>query len=274
MTVWINGSLVPDDEARISIFDHGLVVGDGVFETVKVADGVPFALNRHLARLARSAAGLGLAEPDLDQIRAGALAVVEASEPATLARMRITVTGGIAPLGSERGGSPLTAIVALGAMKAPAAFCDVTTVPWPRNEHGALSGLKTTSYGENVRALVYAAEHGGSEAIFPNTAGNLCEGTGTNVFVVSAGQLFTPPLSAGCLAGVTRALVIEWSGAVEQDLPLSALADADEAFLTGTTRDVQPIRYVDGRPLPAAPGPVTSKAVEVFAMRAAESSEP
>jgi branched-chain amino acid aminotransferase len=274
VTVWINGSLFPDDEARISIFDHGLVVGDGVFETVKVADGVPFALTRHLARLARSAAGLGLTEPDLDQIRAGALAVVDGSEPTALARMRITVTGGIAPLGSERAGSPLTAIVALGAMKAPAAFCDVTTVPWPRNEHGALSGLKTTSYGENVRALAYAAEHGGSEAIFPNTAGNLCEGTGSNVFVVSGGQLLTPPLSAGCLAGVTRALVIEWSGAVEQDLPLSALAEADEAFLTGTTRDVQPIRYVDGRPLPAAPGPVSSKAAEVFAMRAAESSEP
>ncbi len=274
MTVWINGSLVPDDEARISVFDHGLVVGDGVFETVKVADGVPFALSRHLARLARSAAGLGLAEPDLDQIRAGALAVIDASEAAALARMRITVTGGIAPLGSERAGSPLTAIVALGAMKAPAAFCDVTTVPWPRNEHGALSGLKTTSYGENVRALAYAAEHGGSEAIFPNTAGSLCEGTGTNVFVVSAGQLLTPPLSAGCLAGVTRALVIEWSGAVEQDLPLSALAEADEAFLTGTTRDVQPIRYVDGGALPAAPGPVSSKAAEVFAMRAAESPDP
>jgi len=274
VTVWINGSLVPDDEARISIFDHGLVVGDGVFETVKVANGVPFALSRHLARLARSAAGLGLAEPDLDQIRAGALAAVEASEPLALARMRITVTGGISPLGSERGGNPLTAIVALGEMKAPAAFCGVTTVPWPRNEHGALSGLKTTSYGENVRALTYAAEHGGSEAIFGNTAGNLCEGTGTNVFVVSGGQLLTPPLSAGCLAGVTRALVIEWSGAVEQDLPLSALAEADEAFLTGTTRDVQPIRFVDGQALPAAPGPVTAKAAEVFAMRAAESSDP
>ena len=125
-----------------------------------------------------------------------------------------------------------------------------------------------------MRALAYAAEHGGSEAIFPNTAGSLCEGTGTNVFVVSAGQLLTPPLSAGCLAGVTRALVIEWSGAVEQDLPLSALAEADEAFLTGTTRDVQPIRYVDGGALPAAPGPVSSKAAEVFAMRAAESPDP
>ena len=274
MAVWINGTLVPDDEAQISVFDHGLVTGDGVFETVKVAGGVPFALSRHLARLGRSAAGLGLAAPDLDQIRMGAMAVIVASGKMELARMRITVTGGIAPLGSERGGSPLTAIVALAEAKAPAPWVDVVTVPWPRNEHGALSGLKTTSYGENVRALAYANEHGGSEAIFPNTAGDLCEGTGTNVFIVSQGRLLTPTLSAGCLAGVTRALVVEWSGATEADMPLTALAEADEAFLTGTTRDVQPIRCVDGMPLADAPGPVTRKAAEVFAMRSAESPDP
>jgi branched-chain amino acid aminotransferase len=274
VTVWINGSLVPDEEARISIFDHGLVVGDGVFETVKVLRGVPFALTRHLARLARSAAGLGLTEPDLEQLRAGALAVIEASGRPELARMRITVTGGNAPLGSERGGSSLTSIVALGELKPPAPSVDVTTVPWPRNERGALSGLKTTSYGENVRALAYAAGHGGSEAIFANTAANLCEGTGTNVFVVIGGRLLTPPLSAGCLAGVTRALVIEWSGAVEEDVPLAALASAEEAFLSGTTRDVQPIRRVDGEELAAAPGPVTRKVADVFAMRAAESPDP
>jgi branched-chain amino acid aminotransferase len=274
VAVWINGTLVPDDEARISIFDHGLVTGDGVFETIKVVSGVPFAMSRHLARLARSATGLGLSTPDLDQIRAGAMAVIDASSKPELARMRITVTGGIAPLGSERGGSPLTAIVAMAEAKAPAPWVDVVTVPWPRNEHGALSGLKTTSYGENVRALAYANEHGGSEAIFPNTAGSLCEGTGTNVFIVSEGRLITPPLSAGCLAGVTRALVIEWAGASEQDVPLSALASADEAFLTGTTRDVQPIRCVDGQALSAVPGPVTRKAAEVFAMRAAETPDP
>ena len=274
MAVWINGTLVPDDEARISIFDHGLVTGDGVFETIKVVSGVPFALSRHLARLARSATGLGLSTPDLEQIRDGAMAVIDASSKPELARMRITVTGGIAPLGSERGGSPLTAIVAMAEAKAPTPWVDVVTVPWPRNEHGALSGLKTTSYGENVRALAYANEHGGSEAIFANTAGNLCEGTGTNVFIVSEGRLITPPLSAGCLAGVTRALVIEWAGASEQDVPLSALADADEAFLTGTTRDVQAIRCVDGQALSAAPGPVTRKAAEVFAMRAAETPDP
>jgi branched-chain amino acid aminotransferase len=274
VAVWINGTLVPDEEAQISVFDHGLVTGDGVFETVKVTNGVPFALTRHLNRLARSATGLGLAEPDLDQVREGALAVIDTSEKPELARMRITVTGGIAPLGSERGGSPLTVIVAIGSMKPVASSVDVTTVPWPRNEHGALSGLKTTSYGENVRALAYAAERGGNEAIFANTAGNLCEGTGSNVFVVSGGQLLTPPLTAGCLAGVTRALVIEWAGAVEQDMPLSALAEADEAFLTGTTRDVQPIRCVDGQTLANASGPITKKAIEVFAMRAAESPDP
>ncbi len=270
----MNGALLPDDEARISIFDHGLVVGDGVFETIKVANGVAFALTRHLVRLGRSAAGLGLPEPDLDEIRAGALAVIEASSRPALARLRITLTGGISPLGSERGNAPLTAIVAMAEAKPPTPTVDVTMVPWPRNERGALSGLKTTSYGENVLALAYAAEHGGAEAIFANTVGSLCEGTGSNVFVVQAGRLLTPPLSAGCLAGVTRALVIEWAGAVEEDLPAEALATADEAFLSGTTRDVQPIRVVSGRALPAAPGPVTRKAAEVFADRSAETVDP
>jgi len=274
VAVWINGELLPDNEARISVFDHGLVVGDGVFETIKVAEGKPFALSRHLARLARSAAGLGIPEPDLDQIRAGAQAVIESSPTVPLARMRITATAGNAPLGSERGGSPGTAIVAMAEQQLPADFVDVVTVPWPRNEHGALAGLKTTSYGENVRALAYAAERGGNEAIFANTAGNLCEGTGTNVFIVTGGQLITPPLSAGCLAGVTRALVIEWFGAAEDHVRLGDLSNAEEAFLTGTTRDVQSIRNVNGSKLPAVPGPITRKAAEVFAMRAAESPDP
>jgi len=274
MVVWMNGDLVPDSEAKISVFDHGLVVGDGVFETVKVTNGTPFALSRHLARLGRSAAGLGMPEPDLDQIRVGALALVEASPRVPLARMRITATAGIAPLGSERGNSPVTAIIALAEQKAPAPSVDVVVVPWRRNEEGALAGLKTTSYADNVRALAYAAERGGGEAIFANIAGNLCEGTGTNVFIAMGGRLITPPLSSGCLAGVTRALVIEWVGAAEDDLSMDDLSNADEAFLTGTTRDVQPIGHVNGRKLAAVPGPVTRKAAEVFAMQAAESPDP
>ena len=274
MVVWINGDLLPDNEAKISVFDHGLVVGDGVFETVKVTGGTPFALSRHLVRLGRSAAGLGMPEPDLDQIRAGALAVIDASPRMPLARLRITATAGISPLSSERGNSPVTAFIALAEQRPPAESVDVVVAPWRRNEEGALAGLKTTSYADNVRALAYAAEHGGGEAIFANVAGNLCEGTGTNVFVVTGGRLITPPLSSGCLAGVTRALVIEWVGAAEDDLPLDALSNAEEAFLTGTTRDVQPIRHVNGRKLAAVPGPITRKAAEVFAMRAAESPDP
>jgi branched-chain amino acid aminotransferase len=271
----MNGELVPDDDARVSIFDHGLVVGDGVFETVKITSGVPFAMTRHLERLRRSARGLGLPDPNLDEIRAGAMAVAQAADPAPpLARMRITFTAGKAPLGSERGNSPATAIVAMAEQPLPTPTVDVVTVPWPRNERGALSGLKTTSYGENVLALAYAAERGGKEAIFPNTVGHLCEGTGSNVFVVKGGRLLTPPLSSGCLAGVTRALVVDWAEAVEEDLPLDALASADEAFLCGTTRDVQPIKRVNGVALAAAPGPITKKAAEIFAQRAAENIDP
>src|ERR1022692_2523178 len=270
----MNGELFPDDDARISVFDHGLVVGDGVFETIKVAGGAPFAMTRHLVRWRKSALGRGLPEPDTEQIRQGALAVIAASGNPPLARLRVTVTGGKSPLGSERGNAPVTAIVALAEQPAPAPAVDVVTVPWPRNERGALPGLKTTSHAATVRALAYAAERGGSEAIFANTVGQLCEGTGTNVFVVIGGRLLTPALSSGCLAGVTRALVIEWAGAEEEELPGGALAAAEEAFLSGTTRDVQPIRNVDGISLPAAPGPVTRKAAEIFALRSGESPDP
>jgi branched-chain amino acid aminotransferase len=274
VTVWINGALLADSDAMVSVFDHGLTTGDGVFETIKVVAGVPFALTRHLERLRRSAAGLRLPSPDLAMLRAGVVHLLASAGQPDRARLRITVTGGASPLGSERGGDGLTVMAALGDWPARGASCDVVTAPWPRNEHGALAGLKTTSYAENVLALGYARERGGSEAIFANTAGNLCEGTGTNVFVVSGGRLLTPPLSAGCLAGVTRGLVIEWAGAVPEDLPAGALGAADEAFLTGTTRDVQPIRAVNGVPLPATPGPVTRRAAEVFAARSAAQPDP
>lgn len=276
--MWLNGTLVPADEARVSVRDHGLTTGDGVFEALKVASGVPFAMTRHLARLRASAAGLGLPGPDLDQIRAGVHAVLAAAGRPDRARIRITVTAGESVLGSARPdgltAAGLTVIIALGELAETPASCDVAVLPWPRNERGLLAGVKTTSYAENVRALAWARERGAAEAVFGNLAGNLCEGTGTNVFVVTGGRLVTPPLSAGCLAGVTRGLVVEWAGAAEEDLPLSALAGAEEAFLTGTTRDVQPVRLVDGAPLPAVPGPLTRKAAEIFAARAAESPDP
>ncbi|MQA77674.1 MAG: 4-amino-4-deoxychorismate lyase [Streptosporangiales bacterium] len=274
MRVWLNTGLVEASEAHLSAFDHGLTVGDGVFETIKVTDGVTFALTRHLKRLARSAAMIGLPEPDLDLARRAAEDVVAANTFPGLGRLRVTFTGGVAPLGSERGADGPTLLVAVGQQPLPTPTVDVTTVPWPRNERGALAGVKSTSYAENVVALGYAKQRGGGEAIFGNLAGDLCEGTGSNIFVVVDGELVTPTLESGCLAGVTRALVLEWVGAAEKDMPLSVLADVDEAFLCGTTRDVQPIRAADGRVLPAAPGPITQKAMEVFASRAAEGIDP
>ncbi len=274
MKVWVNGELQDAGDARVAIFDHGLTVGDGVFEAIKVTGGVPFAITRHLQRLSRSARGLGLGEPALDEIRAGVDEVIESAGRPARARIRITVTGGHSPLSSERGAGPLTTVVALEEVGPAVPVGDVVVVPWARNEHGALTGLKTISYAENVRALAYARERGALEAIFGNTVGNLCEGTGTNVFLVTGGELITPPLSAGCLAGVTRALVIDWCGAQERDVPLGALAEADEAFLTSTMRDVQAIRGVDGKRLPVAPGPVTRKAAAEFARRAAENPDP
>ena len=155
-------------------------------------------------------------------------------------------------------------VVAAGALTPWPATTDVVVVPWTRNERGALVGLKTTSYGENVIALGYARQQGAGEGIFGNCAGNLCEGSGTNVFFVLGGRLLTPPLSSGCLAGVTRALVIEQTGAIEEDVPVRALLEAEEAFLTSSTREVQPIAAVDGTRLPAAPGHFTSAAAEAF----------
>lgn len=277
MKAWVNGNLVDEAKALVSAFDHGLTVGDGVFETVKVVDGAPFAMWRHLDRLATSAAGLGLAKPDLDQVRAACSSVI-AQAPVGLHRLRITYTGGIAPLGSGRGDADPTLLVALAPMAPWPETTTVVVVPWPRNERGALAGLKTTSYAENVVALTLAQRFGAGEALFADTRGRLSEGTGSNVFVVVGDRLLTPSLSTGCLAGITRALLLEWTDATEAELPVEVLDEASEVFLTSSTRDVQAVSGVAGedglRALGEAPGPVTREIAVTFARRSWEYPEP
>jgi branched-chain amino acid aminotransferase len=267
--VWLDGSLLDPADARVPVFDHGITVGDGVFETMRLAPEpgtdrwVPLAAGRHLRRLRRSLAGLGLElERDDPELRDAMQAI--ADRLAGPGRIRLTVTGGTGPLGSARSGAPLTVFVAGSEVDGWPESGASVTVPWRRNEHSAVAGLKTTSYAENVVALARAKEQGADEAIFANTAGDLCEGTGSNVFVVLDGVLRTPPLSSGCLAGVTRELVCELLDVAEEPLPMSALEDADEVFLTSSTRDVQGQHRVDDRTL-AAPGPVTREAAEAFA---------
>lgn len=272
--VWVDGRLVRPDQATVSVFDHGLMVGDGVFETVKSVNGAPFALTRHLDRLRLSARRMDLPEPDVEAIASGVRACLAEAPPWPLGRVRVTYTGGLGPLGSDRGDQGCTTVVIAGEQRPFPATAGVVVVPWPRNEHGALTGVKSTSYGENVKALLYAKAAGSGEAIFENLAGDLCEGTGSNVFIVREGRLITPTTASGCLAGVTRALTLEWCGGYQEDVPLSALYEADEAFLTSTTRDIQPIRAVDRTVLPAAPGPITAKAMRVFAERSAADLDP
>ena len=197
----------------------------------------------------------------------------------TEARLRITVTGGLAPLGSERGESPPTVLVAATEVRPHPPTTDVVIVPWVRNEHGAVAGLKTISYAENVRALAHARERGAGEAVFANTRGDLCEATGSNVFLVRDDAVLTPPEESGCLLGVTRALVLELCAELgidcaEQTLPIAALEVADEAFLTSTVREVQPIAAVDGRTLARVPGDATRTLATAFTDLVARDLDP
>jgi branched-chain amino acid aminotransferase len=272
-TIWIDGELRAAADATVSALDHGITVGDGVFETARVVRGEAFALTRHLRRLRRSAEVLRLTVPfDDDRLRAAVRAVLDANGDA--GRVRITLTGGPSPLGSSRGAHPATTIVAAAPLTPWDPTAAVVVVPWPRNERGALAGVKSTSYAENVIALEHAHELGAGEAIFANTAGNLCEGTGSNIFVVVDGELVTPPLSSGCLAGITRELLLELVEGSERDLPIEVLAQADEAFLASSTRDVQPISMVDGRSLDRCPGPRTTAAAAAFAALVARTTDP
>ena len=274
MRAWLNGQLLDDPTgASLSVTDHGFTVGDGVFESIKTLQGEPFALTRHLTRLARSATGLGLEAPDESEVRRGVAEILSGTDD-PLGRLRITYTAGHAPMGSGRGDGPATLVVAYSAIKPMGVSTAVSTVPWPRNERAATAGLKTTSYAENVIALAHASERGATEAMFANTIGNLCEGTGSNVFYVVDGELRTPTLASGCLAGVTRALVLEWCGGVEVDEPMSEVAARmSEAFLVSTTRDVQAISRWDDRELPA-PGPVTTECARTWAQREADNLDP
>jgi branched-chain amino acid aminotransferase len=270
--IWLNGRLIPAKEASLSPFDHGLLVGDGIFETLIAYGGKPFAASRHAARLHRSGQMLGIDAPGHDLLLQAYYDVLKANQldhPSITARLRVTVTSGPGPLGSDKGGGdPLIMIATTEAprFQGPA---NVVVVPFTRNPKSALAGAKTTSYGENVVALAYAKSRGGSEALFTDTAGHISEGTGSNVFFAKDGMLHTPSLATGCLAGVTRALVIELlfkEGIPFQESidPLSGFLQADEAFLTSTTREVQGIGLIDGNPLPSDNGPITRRVHELY----------
>lgn len=275
MKVWVgrgtDGALVDNAEARISVFDHGFTVADGIFETVKVVDGKVFLWPWHLERLQHSASLLGLSLPDAAHLTSVVGLVARENVPNGTYRLRLTITGGDGPLGSDRTGALASVVCAAAPTKAWPATAHVRIAGWPRNDASPLVHAKTTSYAENVLALEQAHKAGASEALFFNTKGLLTEGTGSNVFIVRDGLVRTPRLADGLLAGITRRFVLQLAASdmsiEEAAISRSDLAAADEVFLTSSTRDIQAIDHIDDDAY--AVGPVTVELQRRFSAAAA-----
>jgi branched-chain amino acid aminotransferase len=254
--VWLNGTLVGEGEACLSPADHGFLVGDGVFETLRWYDGRPFDLGAHIARLEDGCSAMGITAPDGGELARAVHAVVEANGLRD-ARIRITVTSGGGPPGLIRGAEPPTVLVAALALSPWPPTSTAVTSRLRRDEQSPLAGVKTVSLADSVVALAEARAAGADEALVLNTSGEVCEATTANVFLVHDGVAATPPLGSGCLAGITREHVLQL-GAVERTLTPADIATAEEAFLTSSTRELQPLVAVDGKAVGSGePGPVT-----------------
>ena len=269
MAVWVDGRMADPDQPHLRADDHGVIVGDGVFETLMVLrrdeGAAAFAVQRHLDRLRRSARILRFECPHSDEeLRAAIAQCLDAAPEAGI--VRITATSGGGPLGSGRSGAePSTIVIAGNRPPDYPPGTAVAVVPFVRNERGGMAGVKTTSYAENVLALDMARERGASEAIFADTRGRVSEGTGSNIFWSDGKRLHTPPLDTGCLAGVTRALLLERLDISETHLPVEDLPGVPEAFLASSTRTVQSIARIDDTELPVVNGPLTAEAWRMMA---------
>ena len=276
--VWLDGRIVEPDLPHLRADDHGVLVGDGVFETLVVVPNgtgvAAFAVQRHLDRLRRSAQVLRFDCPySDDDLRAAIAQCLEIAPGAGV--VRVTATSGGGPLGSGRGDGQGSAIVVAGNQ--PPRYSPGTTVavvPFARNERGAMAGVKTTSYAENVLALAEARRRGASEAIFADTRGRVSEGTGSNIFWSDGDRLHTPALDTGCLAGVTRELIMECVDVTETHLPVEDLPSVPEAFLASSTRSVQSIGRIDDTDLPVVDGELTTAAAAAMAHLIANDIDP
>jgi branched-chain amino acid aminotransferase len=244
----VDGAIGPADEARIPVTDEGLTRGDGAFEVMRLYGGRPHALDDHLVRLAHSCAGLRL-EVDLAAVRRDADALLEAAGPVA-GLLRIVLT---------RGGRRILTIEPLPQR---GAIARVATIRYAPNR--ILDGLKTLSYAGNMLATRLAQEQGFDEALLVTPHGRVLEGPTWSFFWVRDGALLTPPLEDRILASITRARIIEESGATEEPCTLDDLRAAQEAFIASTVRVVQPIAVIDELELRAAPGPVTLRTREAM----------
>jgi branched-chain amino acid aminotransferase len=287
MKIYLNGRFCNERDAKISVFDHGLLYGDGIFEGIRAYNGRVFKLKEHIDRLFASARAILLQIP-LSHAQMMA-AVVEACRRNRLrdGYIRLVVTRGPGTLGlnPNRCKDPSVIIIAGKIQLYPPELyqkgMELVTVPTTRNLHSALNpAIKSLNYLNNILAKIEANNAGCEEAIMLNAEGFVAECTGDNLFIVKDGQLLTPPLSAGALYGITRQVVMELAAAAglrvgEPNLTRYDLFNAEECFLTGTGAEVVPIVKIDGRVIGTGkPGPVTQKLVAQYHSLTKESGEP
>jgi branched-chain amino acid aminotransferase len=248
----LDGEIMLASAARIPATDDGFIRGDGVFEVMRLYDGVPFALEEHLKRMERSAGNLRL-PLDLEAVRTDmARLLVHAGSGPDHALLRIVVT---------RGGRRLLITESMPPLPDQTRLGSVTYSPTL-----ILDGVKSLSYAANMLASRLARERGFDEALLVTPEGCVLEAPTSSIFWVKDDQVFTPPLDEHILASITRALIIAETGATERSCTLDEIKDADEAFIASTAREVQPVSAIDEHAL-NAPGPVTENLIAAVAAR-------
>jgi len=276
--VYINGKLYDKPEAKVSVYDHGLLYGDGVFEGIRVYAGKVFRLRQHVDRLYESARHIQLEIPlSREQMAEAVLSTVRANAKDN-GYIRLVITRGAGSLGLDprKTSDPQVIIIVDDITMYPPELyengLEIITASTIRNHPDALNPrIKSCNYFNNILAKIEAVQGGVLEALMLNTKGEVAECTGDNVFVVKNGVLKTPPLDAGILEGVTRGAVLELARAADIPVQETALTrhdiyNADECFLTGTAAEVIPVVKCDGRVIGAGkPGPITRRIREGFA---------
>ena len=275
--IFMNDRLVPEDEARVSVFDHGLLYGDGVFEGLRSYSGTVFRLDAHLDRLWASARAICLEIPLSKAAVSKAVNDTLAANKLSDGYVRLVVTRGAGSLGLDpnRTKNPQVIVIADTISLYPREFYEqglkIVTAATQRVQSAALSPrIKSLNYLNNIMAKLEGLRAGCVEALMLNHKGEVAECTGDNVFVVRSGVLLTPPPDAGILEGITRNAVMDLARAAgidcrEATLTRHDLYTADECFLTGTAAEVIPVVDIDGRTIGAGtPGPVTKQLTTAF----------
>jgi len=287
MKIFIDGKFYSERDAKISVFDHGLLYGDGVFEGIRAYNGRVFKLKEHIDRLFYSAKAILLDIPmSPGKISEAVLASCRANKLRD-GYIRLVVTRGVGTLGLNPRSckNPSVIVIADKIQVYPAELyargMEIVTVPTVRNLHSAVNpAVKSLNYLNNILAKIEANNAGVEEAVMLNADGYVSECTADNLFIVKQGQLFTPPLSAGALYGITRQTVIELAEAAglkvsEPDLTRYDLFNADECFLTGTGAEIMPVIKIDGRVVGTGkPGRLTRRLVEDYHALTKVSGEP